>query len=91
VAGKRHREAGLSTRYSGPAGWRTPDGIKAFLVQSFLRHSPESRIVMRTMLNVQFPVEASNAAVKEGRLMGVMASPMERLKPEAAGIAKAFP
>lgn len=46
---------------------------------------------MRTMLKVQFPVEASNAAVKEGRLMGVMASTMERLKPEAAGIAKAFP
>ncbi|HET6275806.1 MAG TPA: DUF3303 family protein [Candidatus Cybelea sp.] len=39
---------------------------------------------MRTMLRVQFPVEASNAAIKEGRLMSVMASTMERLKPEAA-------
>jgi hypothetical protein len=36
------------------------------------------------MLRVQFPVEASNAAIKEGRLMSVMASTMERLKPEAA-------
>ncbi len=39
---------------------------------------------MRTMLRVQFPVEASSAAIKDGRLMKVMQSTMERLKPEAA-------
>ena len=39
---------------------------------------------MRMMLKVQFPVEFSNAAIKDGRLMKVMASTMERLKPEAA-------
>ncbi len=39
---------------------------------------------MRTMLQVQFRVDASNAAIKDGRLMKVMQSTMERLKPEAA-------
>jgi hypothetical protein len=39
---------------------------------------------MRTMLKVQMDVEASNAAIKDGRLARVLAATMERLKPEAA-------
>lgn len=39
---------------------------------------------MRTMLKVHFSAETANAAIKDGRLMNVMASTMERLKPEAA-------
>ncbi|HEX3670152.1 MAG TPA: DUF3303 family protein [Candidatus Cybelea sp.] len=39
---------------------------------------------MRMMLKVRFPADAANAAVKDGRLMKVMQSTMERLKPEAA-------
>ncbi|HYL26990.1 MAG TPA: DUF3303 family protein [Candidatus Nitrosotalea sp.] len=39
---------------------------------------------MRTMLKVQFPADAANAAIKDGRLSEVLASTMERLKPEAA-------
>jgi hypothetical protein len=39
---------------------------------------------MRTFLKVQFPVEASNAAVKDGRLAQILQATMERLKPEAA-------
>jgi hypothetical protein len=39
---------------------------------------------MRTMLKVQMDVEASNAAIKSGRLGEVLAATMERLKPEAA-------
>ena len=39
---------------------------------------------MRTLLKVQFPAEAANAAIKDGRLGKIMSSAMERLKPEAA-------
>jgi|SRR5579862_2469027 len=39
---------------------------------------------MRTMLKVEMSVEASNAAIKDGRLGKIMASTLERLKPEAA-------
>jgi len=39
---------------------------------------------MRTILKVEMSVEASNAAIKDGRLGKVMASTLERLKPEAA-------
>ena len=39
---------------------------------------------MRTILKVEMSVEASNAAVKDGRLGKVMSSTLERLKPEAA-------
>jgi hypothetical protein len=39
---------------------------------------------MRTLLKLQFPVEASNAAYKDGRLGRVLEQAMERLKPEAA-------
>jgi hypothetical protein len=36
------------------------------------------------MLKVQMSVEASNAAIKSGRLGEIMRSTLERLKPEAA-------
>ena len=36
------------------------------------------------MLKVRLSVEASNAAIKDGRLGKVLASTLERLKPEAA-------
>ena len=39
---------------------------------------------MRTMLKFQTDVNASNEAVKDGRLGKVMAATMERWKPEAA-------
>lgn len=39
---------------------------------------------MRTMMKMHLDVEASNAAVKDGRLGKVLAATMERLKPEAA-------
>ena len=39
---------------------------------------------MRTMMRVTIPVEAGNAAIKSGRLPQVLASTMERIKPEAA-------
>lgn len=39
---------------------------------------------MRTLLRVKIPVEAGNAAIKDGRLAKLMGSQMERLKPEAA-------
>ena len=39
---------------------------------------------MRTLLKLQFPVEASNAAYKDGRLGRVLQETLERLKPEAA-------
>ena len=39
---------------------------------------------MRTMLKVEMSVEASNAAIKDGRLAKVMDSTIERFKPEAA-------
>lgn len=39
---------------------------------------------MRTMLTIQMSVEASNEAIKDGRLAKVMQSTLERLKPEAA-------
>jgi|SRR5271165_3272962 len=39
---------------------------------------------MRMMLRLQFPVEAANAAIKDGRLAKVISSTLERLKPEAA-------
>jgi hypothetical protein len=39
---------------------------------------------MRMMLKLEFPAGGSNAAVKDGRLMNVMASTLDRLKPEAA-------
>ncbi|MBV8530243.1 MAG: hypothetical protein JO104_02915 [Candidatus Eremiobacteraeota bacterium] len=39
---------------------------------------------MRTMLKISFPVEPSNAAIKDGRLGKVISSTLERLKPEAA-------
>jgi len=39
---------------------------------------------MRTLVKVTVPVEAGNAAVREGRLQQLMASQLERLKPEAA-------
>src|ERR1700722_14891220 len=39
---------------------------------------------MRMMLKIQMPVEAANAAIKDGRLGKVLASTIERLKPEAA-------
>jgi hypothetical protein len=39
---------------------------------------------MRTMLKIHMPVEAANAAIKDGRLGKVLASTLERLKPEAA-------
>ena len=44
----------------------------------------EGILTMRMMLKVHFPADAANAAVKDGRLMKVMQSTMERLKPEAA-------
>lgn len=39
---------------------------------------------MRTMLKIHFPAASSNDAIKDGRLMKVMQSTIERLKPEAA-------
>ena len=39
---------------------------------------------MRMMLKVTIPVEAGNAAVKNGSLPKIMADALERLKPEAA-------
>lgn len=39
---------------------------------------------MRTMLKVTMDVDASNAAVQDGRLGKVMKQTMERWKPEAA-------
>ena len=39
---------------------------------------------MRTMLKVQMSVEASNAAIRDGRLGKIMSTTIERLKPEAA-------
>jgi uncharacterized protein DUF3303 len=44
----------------------------------------EKGVIMRTILKVEMSVEASNAAIKDGRLGKVMASTFERLKPEAA-------
>jgi hypothetical protein len=38
---------------------------------------------MRMIVRATFPVEASNAALKEGRLEGILQSTIERLKPEA--------
>ena len=39
---------------------------------------------MRTLLKVVVPVEAANAAIREGRLQQTMRSLMERVRPEAA-------
>jgi hypothetical protein len=39
---------------------------------------------MRTMLKLQFPVAAGNAAIKDGRLGKVISETLDRLKPEAA-------
>jgi hypothetical protein len=39
---------------------------------------------MRTMLKIQMSVEASNAAIKDGRVARIIESTLERLKPEAA-------
>jgi hypothetical protein len=39
---------------------------------------------MRTILKLQIPAKAGNAAIKDGRLGKVIASTLERLKPEAA-------
>lgn len=39
---------------------------------------------MRTMLKLQFPADAGNAAIKDGRLGKVLSDTMDRLKPEAA-------
>lgn len=39
---------------------------------------------MRTMLKIQMPAAAANAAIKDGRLAKVLSSTLERLKPEAA-------
>jgi hypothetical protein len=39
---------------------------------------------MRTMLKFTLPVEASNAAIKDGSLPKIIQSLLERLKPEAA-------
>jgi hypothetical protein len=39
---------------------------------------------MRTLMKVQMDVDASNAAIKSGKLGEVMATTMERWKPEAA-------
>ncbi len=39
---------------------------------------------MRTLLKFTLPVEASNAAIKDGSLPKVLQSLLERLKPEAA-------
>jgi hypothetical protein len=36
------------------------------------------------MLKIQMPVEAANAAIKDGRLGKVLSATLERLKPEAA-------
>jgi hypothetical protein len=38
---------------------------------------------MRVMLRIQMPVEAANAAVKDGRLAKILESTLERVKPEA--------
>lgn len=38
---------------------------------------------MRTLLRATFPVEASNAALSEGRLQHTLQTMIERLKPEA--------
>jgi len=39
---------------------------------------------MRTLLRCTFPVEASNAALNEGRLQKTLQTLLERLKPEAS-------
>ena len=39
---------------------------------------------MRTLLKVEMAVEASNAAIKDGRLAKVVQDTVERFKPEAA-------
>lgn len=39
---------------------------------------------MRTLIRATFPVEASNAAVKDGTLEKTIGAMMEMLKPEAA-------
>lgn len=39
---------------------------------------------MRVMLKAEFPIETSNTRIKDGSVPGVIASIMERLKPEAA-------
>ena len=39
---------------------------------------------MRVMLKAELPVEATNPKIKDGSVPGVIASIMERLKPEAA-------
>ena len=39
---------------------------------------------MRTMMRVTIPVETGNAAIKNGRLPQIMASSMEKMKPESA-------
>jgi len=38
---------------------------------------------MRTLFRASFPVEASNAAIKDGRLEKLLQATVERLKPEA--------
>jgi hypothetical protein len=39
---------------------------------------------MRTLFRASFPVETSNAAIKDGRLGKLLESTVERLKPEAS-------
>jgi hypothetical protein len=39
---------------------------------------------VRVMLKIQMPAEAANAAIQQGRLVKVLSSTLERLKPEAA-------
>ena len=39
---------------------------------------------MRTMVRVTIPVEAGNAAIKDGSLPKILAESMDKLRPEAA-------
>ena len=39
---------------------------------------------MRVMLKAELPVETTNPRIKDGSVPGVVASIMEKLKPEAA-------
>lgn len=39
---------------------------------------------MRTMLTIQIPVQAGNAAVKDGRMAKLLHATLERLQPESA-------
>src|SRR5262245_8095777 len=46
--------------------------------------SPFLEVFMRTLVKVSIPVEAGNAAIKDGSLPKIFSDAIDRLKPEAA-------